>query len=324
MTRDLAHLDPRRFGLSSFAELLLQRRPVIGEDPGTFAQFHAGLTHSLAPMTPYECVLAENLISIEWELVQRRRVRDATLNRHIRKIIEDAYVKKSLDDFAEWLQERMAARDALEAAQEEEEDDAGWEADHDDDPHARFDDTYDDEAPHARFDDRYSDEAPRSRFDDRYKDEDPYARLNDDDDDADTDDDPDEDCDTDEDGTEDKFDIFDDETPQQALDRNKDKFIAAGQDLAARAMSRDPEAQEQAYQKLAEIGLDPIDLMDYAFLAKSAAVEQHERQIESFERRRRDVKRDYDALQKSRAVEAQTIDAQTVDAEFFDPETFDA
>jgi hypothetical protein len=312
MTQDLAHLDPRRFGLSSFAELLLERRPVIGEDPGTFAQFHAGLTQSLAPMTPYECVIAENLISIEWELVQRRRVRDATLNRHIRKIIEDAYVKKSLNDFAEWLQERLAARDALEGAQKEEEDDAGSEADHDDDTH-------------ARFDDRYDDEYPRTRFDDRYKDEDPYARFEDDDDaDADTDDDPAEDCDTDEDCAEDKFDIFEDETPQEALDRNKAKFIAAGQDLAARAMSRDPEAQEQAYQELAEIGLDPIDLMDHAFLAKSAAVEQHERQIESFERRRRDVKRDYDALQKSRAVEAQTIDAQPVDAEFFDPEIFDA
>ena len=117
---------------------------------------------------------------------------------------------------------------------------------------------------------------------------------------------------------------MDPETAKEALERNEAKFTAAGLDLAARAMSRDPEEQEQAYQKLAEIGLDPIDLMDYAFLAKSAAVERHEQQIESFERRRRDVKRDYDALQKSRAVEAQTVDVQIVDAETCDPEIFDA
>ncbi len=283
MTRDLAHLDPRRFGLSSFADLLLERRPVIGEDPGTFAQFHAGLTHSLAPMTPYECVLAENLISIEWELVQRRRVRDATLNQHIRQIIANAYVKKAMDDFKEWLKERRAVIAALKEAHEDDEDDAGWEADNDEDSHTTFDNASNNE--------------------------DTYAPL---DDDADAD--AAEDCDTDEDCNEDEFYIFEDETADEALDRNEAEFIAAGQDLAARAMSRDPETQHQAYQKLAEIGLDPIDLMDHAFLAKSDAVEQHERQIEGFERRRRDVKRDYDALQTSRPIEARSVNAEIFDA----------
>jgi len=39
--------------------------------------FHAGLTQSLAPATPYEAVLAESLISIEWELLQHRRMHEA-------------------------------------------------------------------------------------------------------------------------------------------------------------------------------------------------------------------------------------------------------
>ena len=44
---------------------------------------------SLAPMTPYEGVIAENLIAIERELIQHRRMRDTSL----RKIIREAILK---------------------------------------------------------------------------------------------------------------------------------------------------------------------------------------------------------------------------------------
>lgn len=58
--------DPLRFNLASFAELLPARDPVIGEAPGSFGGFRQGMLQSLGPATPYECVIAENLVQIEW------------------------------------------------------------------------------------------------------------------------------------------------------------------------------------------------------------------------------------------------------------------
>lgn len=82
--------DPLRFNLASFAELLPSRDPIVGEDPGTFDGFRAGLFQSLGPATPYECVIAENLVLIEWELLQHRAMREACLLRSIRPAIAKA------------------------------------------------------------------------------------------------------------------------------------------------------------------------------------------------------------------------------------------
>ena len=49
---------------------------------------------SLAPVTPYEGVIAENLIAIEWELLQHRRMRDAGLRMIIRDHIRRAVIKR--------------------------------------------------------------------------------------------------------------------------------------------------------------------------------------------------------------------------------------
>ena len=84
MPKNLTLPDPTRFGLERFADLLPARDHITGEDPGSFDGFHEGLMQSLAPLTPYEGVIAENLIAIEWELVQHRRMRDVGL----RAIIE--------------------------------------------------------------------------------------------------------------------------------------------------------------------------------------------------------------------------------------------
>ena len=54
MSKDVSKLDPDRFGLSSFADLIAPRDPLIGEVPGVFEAFREGLFQSLLPMTPYE------------------------------------------------------------------------------------------------------------------------------------------------------------------------------------------------------------------------------------------------------------------------------
>ncbi|PJK28362.1 hypothetical protein CVT23_17415 [Minwuia thermotolerans] len=92
MSKKVSLPNPQRFNLTSFAEILPARDPIIGEDPGSFEGFHGGLMHSLAPLTPYECIIAENLVAIEWELLQRRRMREAGIRRIARQAVEEAVV----------------------------------------------------------------------------------------------------------------------------------------------------------------------------------------------------------------------------------------
>jgi len=79
MGKNITKPDPRDFHLQSFADLVSGKMAIIGEDVGTFGAFRSGLLASLTPMTPYECVIAENLIAIEWELLQQRRMREASI-----------------------------------------------------------------------------------------------------------------------------------------------------------------------------------------------------------------------------------------------------
>lgn len=95
MPQDLSLPDPGRFDLKSFADILPARPPIIGEEPGSFKGFRQGLLESLAPTTPYECVVAENLVSIEWELLQHRVMRDAGIRRQISDAIVEATVNIS-------------------------------------------------------------------------------------------------------------------------------------------------------------------------------------------------------------------------------------
>lgn len=92
MPEDMKLTDPRRYGLSSFAELLAPRDPLIGEDPGTYEAVHAGLMASLTPMTAYECVIAENLVAIEWEILQHRKLREDLLRQKVHSSVVDAVV----------------------------------------------------------------------------------------------------------------------------------------------------------------------------------------------------------------------------------------
>ena len=61
MTTDLTPPAPARFNLTSFADLLPSRAPIIGEDPGSFEGFHAGTMKSLLPMPPTRASMPPNL-----------------------------------------------------------------------------------------------------------------------------------------------------------------------------------------------------------------------------------------------------------------------
>jgi hypothetical protein len=214
MPHDLPVTSPTAFGLESFADLLPIRDPIPGEDPGSFFTFHAAMMASLGPATPYECVIAENLVAIEWELAQHRRMRDAGLWDIIRQAICEAVIRQK---------------------------DAEHEAALDDDWERHVEDGGDEED----------------------WDPDPFDR---------------------------------------------DAAEAAGEDLAERAMSRDLEVQATAYEEVSALGMDPVGIMGEAYRSRDWSVTHHDGKLRELEGRRREVKRDFDALQRARPVEATVIE----------------
>jgi hypothetical protein len=49
------------------------------EDPETYGALRDALILNLIPVTPYERILAEQLVTLEWESLRHRRLRDALL-----------------------------------------------------------------------------------------------------------------------------------------------------------------------------------------------------------------------------------------------------
>ena len=214
MSSKLKPPDPERFDLKSFADLLADRAPIIGEDPGSFEAFREGMMQSLRPMTPYEGVIAENLIAIEWELLQHRRMRDAGLRKLIKKSIQDAVVKR----------EKAAHEEALDDAWEKHEQ-AG--------------------------------------------------------------------------GTNDDW--------EEPFDFDEDTAKTAGAALANKAVSNNPKSFRAACNEIEEMGLDALEVMGNAYRSAAPLVTHHEEKIQELERRRRKVKRDFDAFQSARPVEGKVI-----------------
>jgi hypothetical protein len=202
MSRDLTPPDPKRFGFASFADLLPKRAPILGEEPEGFEAFRDGLRGALAPLTAYECVLAENLIAIEWELLQQRRMRDASLRQTLRVSIAEAVVA------VEQSRQGKTAR------------------------------AVDDVAARAK-----------------------------------------------------------------------------AEALAERAVSNDPEVQAAAQAELVELGLLPIELMSGAYGKPHGPAQRHDDKVQELERRRRQVKQDYDALQRARPIDARAGRADVDEAE---------
>jgi hypothetical protein len=214
-TKLLATTSPQRFGLSSFTDILPTRHPIIGEDPGSFAGFHEGMMRALAPVTPYECVMAEHLVSIEWELLQHRRMREACLLDNIKRKLRQAAINREHEKHDKMF-------------------DAAWEK-------------------HV------------AEGGDEEDWEDPVA--------------------------------FDKKAAGQLAD-----------DLAVRATSPDPDTQARAQAEIVELGLTPLEIMSDAYTARFDATATHDDIIQELERRRREVKRDYDTLQKARPLDVEVID----------------
>ena len=87
-------LVAKQFGLTSFAELLFETSDAIGETGGSFETFHEHLLQSLIPMTAHERVLAENIITVEWEISQLTRAMRASVRRGVEQDIQSHIINK--------------------------------------------------------------------------------------------------------------------------------------------------------------------------------------------------------------------------------------
>ena len=96
------HLVPSDFGLNSFQELIYQPPQHVGDNLDDLDAFRDALLNDLTPIRPHEVVMAENIIMIEWEIVQiviqKRQIARAELFdeiiRHYVKTAEDKFNKE--------------------------------------------------------------------------------------------------------------------------------------------------------------------------------------------------------------------------------------
>jgi hypothetical protein len=217
--------DPGRFNLTTFADMLSHREPIVGEVPGSYPVFHAGLTQSFALATPYEAVVAESLIRIEWELLQHRRMRDASLRASIRK-----QIRKAVITALEVIYNQEVAQDLEDHL-------VGGGEDEDWDHPGDFD---------------------------------------------------------------------------------EDAAREAGQDLAARASSQDPQVQAEAYEEIEALGITPLDLMRMAYNRDRHTLDTMDDRIRDREQRRHEILRDFERLQAARRNAPTVEDAEVIEAEVID------
>jgi hypothetical protein len=203
--------DPQDFGLATFGEMLWRRVALPGEEPGSFELFREGITRDLEPMTPYEAVIADHLVMVEWEIREQRRMRDAAIR-------------------ARMLE---AARELVLGVREREHQ-AAWGA-----------------MPNALSD-----------------------------------------------GSVEKSKAADESEPFDV-----DAAHSEGDALARRLGSGDPDELAQADRILASLGTSRIELMAAVWQTMSALIDQHEEMIRDLERRRREVQKDLEQLQRKRPFE---------------------
>lgn len=219
MAKAVTRPDPALFDMATFAELLFQRETIIGETPVAYTSFHRGMMQSLMPATPYECVVAERLIAIEWELVQHLIMRNACLRQNTIRAVTDAVVA-----FQEESWKRRANKKGGSIGKEG-----------------------------AR--------GQKTPFD-------------------------------------------------------KQAAMAEGADLAKRATSADEDIRTAACADITALGMDPLEVMSDAYRVFESGVTYHDAKVQDLEKRSREVKREYDALQKARPLDQPGGDAGIQDACF--------
>lgn len=73
--------------LDTLAEDLAPRPMILpGENPDLYEALRDALLHDLAPRSPYQRILAHNLITLEWEAQRHRRMRDELIRAEMRDI----------------------------------------------------------------------------------------------------------------------------------------------------------------------------------------------------------------------------------------------
>ena len=69
---------------------LIPRMPLLpGEDAAAFADLRDALLGELAPATPYQIFIAENIVAVEWEIHRHRNFRDGLQRSSFRAVARD-------------------------------------------------------------------------------------------------------------------------------------------------------------------------------------------------------------------------------------------
>ena len=95
-------------GTSSILDRLLPRPLILpGEDPAIYEGLRDAFLRDLAPRSPYERALAENLVQLEWEASRYRRMRDDLIRSKARDLAIGAFATGEVEEV-----DNYAARDA--------------------------------------------------------------------------------------------------------------------------------------------------------------------------------------------------------------------
>ncbi len=79
--------------IEEFADILPALPIMPDENPEDFEVFQAGLLNELAPITPYQNIIAQNIIANEWEMFRLRRWRKALIVDETEKQLLDRFEK---------------------------------------------------------------------------------------------------------------------------------------------------------------------------------------------------------------------------------------
>ena len=76
-------------GSQELLDLIPRMRLLPGEDDATFEDLRQALLGELAPSTPYETAIAENIIALEWETHRHRALRDNLIRNRFREVAQE-------------------------------------------------------------------------------------------------------------------------------------------------------------------------------------------------------------------------------------------
>jgi hypothetical protein len=75
-------------GSQELIDLIPRMRLLPGEDDATFEDLRQALLGELAPSTPYQTAIAENIIALEWETHRHRALRDSLIRSSFRELAQ--------------------------------------------------------------------------------------------------------------------------------------------------------------------------------------------------------------------------------------------